>query len=586
MCGIFGYVGSKNAAPIIFEGLKNLEYRGYDSWGIAVASKRGNLSFEKRVGKIGTANPELSTSVIGIGHTRWATHGGVTEINAHPHFDCTKNLALVHNGIVENYRQLKETLKKKGHKFTSGTDTEVIVHLIEDNYNGDLGKAVLVSFERLQGLNAILVLDVGRNTIVAAKNGSPLVIGVGDNSFFVSSDPSSLLLHTKKVIFLSENQEAVLSKDNIELFDVQSGREVAPKIDSLSWKPTEIHLGRFKHYMLKEIFDQPRVLQELARNSSEQISRLGQIVKKAYGTFFVACGSASYVALAGQYLFSKIAKRHVNFSIGSEFIYLEDYLTPRSLVIAISQSGETMDTLESCYLAKNKKAKVSAVVNVLGSTLYRIADYKFLTNAGPEKAVCATKSVLSQIGVLLLLVYEMIGQRSKAQVLLIKAGENIKRMLKPDYLAKIKKLSAKIAKSKHIYIIGRGVSYPAALEATLKIKEVSYIHSEGFAGGELKHGVIALIEEGTPCIVFAPNDEAQGAILSNAEEVKARGGYIIGISPQNNPVFDYYIPVDDVGDASMIVNVVPAQLLAYYLALEKGYDPDKPRNLAKSVTVK
>jgi glucosamine--fructose-6-phosphate aminotransferase (isomerizing) len=586
MCGIFGYVGRNNAAQIIFDGLKNLEYRGYDSWGIAVGNKFGNLNIEKKIGKIGAAVPRLDKSIIGIGHTRWATHGGVTVANAHPHFDCQKNLALVHNGIVENYQILKRQLQKKGHKFSSDTDSEVIVHLIEEMYQGDLSKAVSGAFKRLEGLNAILVLDVRKNTIVAAKNGSPLVIGIGKNSFYVSSDPSGILSYTKRVVFLAENQEAILSLDNFHLVNITNGKKLKPKIEELDWETKLADRGRFKHFLQKEIFEQPQILEELARNSSKKISELAKIIKKAHGTFMVGCGTASNAALAGQYLFSRISLFHVNFSIGSEFTYLEDYLTPESLIIAFSQSGETMDTLESCYLAKKKKAKIVSLVNVLGSTLYRVSDHKMLLGAGPEQAVCATKSFIAMLSVIFLVSYEMIGGRACARKLLFDAADNMKRMFKPQSLSKIKKLARKISRNQHIYIIGRGLSYPIALEAALKIKEVSYIHSEGFAGGELKHGVIALIEKGTPCIVFAPNDETQGAILSNAEELKTRGGFIIGISSKNNKVFDYWLPIDDVSDASIFVNTVPAQLLAYYLALEKGCDPDKPRNLAKSVTVK
>jgi glucosamine--fructose-6-phosphate aminotransferase (isomerizing) len=585
MCGIFGYLGGKDASKIIFEGLKNLEYRGYDSWGIVVKNKDGKLLVEKRVGQIGKANISFNQSNIGLGHTRWATHGKVSTKNAHPHFDCTGKIAVVHNGIVENYQELKGNLIKKGHKFTSQTDTEVIAHLVEENYQGDLSQALRLAFRKLLGLNAIVVLDTKKEILAAVKNGSPLVIGMADDQVFISSDAFSLYSHTKRVIFLGESQIALAGKDGIVFSDL-SGRIEKPKIEILKGKREEISLGRFPHFMLKEIFEQPKVLTEIASNTSQNIIELARAIENSFGTFMVGCGTASYAALAGQYLFSRVALRHVNFSIGSEFAYWQDYLTPRSLVIALSQSGETMDTLESCYLAKEKRTKIVALVNVLGSTLYRISDYKILLGAGPEKAVCATKSFLAMLAVLLLLSYQMVGKRKIACDLILKSAKNISKILQKGYLAKIQKLAKKIAKHEHVYVIGRGLSYPIAQEAALKIKEVSYIHSEGFAGGELKHGVIALIEKGTPCIVFAPNDETQGAILSNAEELKARGGFIIGIAPKNDKVFDYFLPVDDLSCASILVDIVPAQLVAYFLALEKGYDPDRPRNLAKSVTVK
>lgn len=585
MCGIFGYIGGGNASKIILEGLKALEYRGYDSWGIAVKSNNSQMIVKKNVGQIGQANPKLPQGKMGIGHTRWATTGSISQKNAHPHFDCTGSIAVVHNGIVENYQTIKRSLIQKGHRFASQTDTEVIAHLIEEEYQGSVKEALQVVFAKLAGFNAVVVLDVGKNTLAAVKNGSPLVLGLADGQVFIASDALSLYPYTKRVIFLPENQVALANKAGVELYDL-SGRRQTPKIETLDLTVEEISLGRFPHFMLKEIFEQPQVLTEIASNTSQNIIELADVVKNSFGTFMVGCGSASYAALCGQYLFSKVAARHVNFSIGSEFVYWQDYLTPASFVIAISQSGETMDTLESVYLAKKKGAKIAALVNVLGSTLYRISHYKILLGAGSEKAVCATKSFLAMLAVLLLLSYEMIGKRKDASELILKSAENISSMLKDSYLARVRTLAQQCAKHEHIYVIGRGLSYPIALEAALKIKEVSYIHSEGFAGGELKHGVIALIEKGVPCIVFVPNDETKWAVLSNAEELKARGGFIIGVAVKNNRVFDYWLPTDDMSDASILVNTVPAQLLAYFLALEKGYNPDKPRNLAKSVTVK
>lgn len=584
MCGIFGYVGpKKEAAQITLKGLKILEYRGYDSWGVAVSSQN-NLSFEKKIGKIANAKINLPKSSFAIGHTRWATHGKVTEENAHPHLSCDKKIAVIHNGIVENFQELKESLS--GHKFKSETDTEVISHLIEDELkNKNLIEAVKTTFKKLTGLNAIVVLR-NDGEIIAAKKGSPLALGVGENEYFLASDPTAILLYTKNVIFMEDDQIAVLKGSGIKIYDLINDKEISPDIQKLDWRVEENNLGEFKHFMLKEIFEQPTVVLNVAKNYKDRAAQAAKIIKEAKGTFFIGCGTASYAALTGQYLFSSIAKKHVNFAIGSEFNYLEDYLTKKSLVIAISQSGETIDVVEPVINAKKKGAKIMAITNVLGSSLYRTAHEKILLGAGPEVAVCATKSFVAMCSVLIYLSYEMIGEGEKASKLLIKASENIKRMLEEESLDNIKKLANKLADADHLYLIGRGASYPLALESALKLKEVPYMHSEGFAGGELKHGVIALIEKGTPTIVFAPNDETYPSIISNAIEIKARGGYIIGISPKENEAFDIWFPVDDLKEATMIPSVVISQLLSYYIALEKGLDPDKPRNLAKSVTVK
>ena len=594
MCGIFGYVGRRDDAPkIVFEGLKRLEYRGYDSWRIVAIEnlkfKIENLVTEKHMGKIGdsTLNPKLLTlnSNFALGHTRWATHGGVTVYNAHPHLDCSGRLALVHNGIVENYLQLRKSLGKKGHKFKSETDTEVVVHLVEEYAKRQsLKEAVRSAFQNITGLNAFVFIS-DKAQLFAVKSGTPLVIGIGNGENFISSDPSALLPHTKKAIFLADSQLAEVTQDSVDITNAVNKSEIKPKILNLDWKEEEIELGKFKHFMIKEIYEQPGVLRSIAANS-QPIVDLAKIIKRAHGTFFIGCGTASYAALSGAYLFSKIAKKHVNFSIGSEFNYLEDYLTRDSLVVAISQSGETIDVVEPAIRAKTKGACVVALTNVIGSSLYRLADYKILLAAGPERAVCATKSFCAMVANLIYLTYAVVGRLRVGKQILEKTANGVEKILKEEYIARLRKLAKKFAKSNDVYIIGRGLSYATALEATLKLKEVPYLHSEGFAGGELKHGVIALIEEGTPCIAFAPNDETYEAIISNAIEIKSRGGYIIGVSPKNNEVFDFYLPVADVSEASIIVNTVPIQLLAYYLALEKGLDPDKPRNLAKSVTVK
>jgi len=591
MCGIFGYVGKQgNAAEIVFDGLKLLEYRGYDSWGVSV--KQGKkLLVDKHVGKIGNShlNSQLSTfnSQLAIGHTRWATHGGVTVNNAHPHLDCSSTIAVMHNGIVENFEVLKTELIKKGHKFISQTDTEVIPHLVEEFLKKEgLASSVRDAFNQLKGLNAVVVAYAVSKEIIAAKTGSPLVMGVGKNELFVASDASAIVNHTKKVIFLEDNRMVILG-DRLKLIRLPDGKEIKPRFQTLDWKFEDTKKGKYRHFLLKEIYEQPHVIKNIVFNYKQEAQKLAGLIKKAFGTFMLGCGTASYAALAGTYLFSRIAKKHVNFSIGSEFNYLEDYLTKQSLLIPISQSGETIDIVEPVEKAKKKGATIAAIVNVLGSTLYRQADYKILLGAGVEKAVVGTKSFIAMISVLLLTAYTLAKKEDLGKRLLLKASQDLKKVLGNIFVENLKKIAGELKNKEHIYIIGRGLSYATALEATLKIKETSYMHAEGFAGGELKHGVIALIERGTPCIVFAPNDETHDDIISNAQEVKARGGFIIGIGPRNNKVFERFLKTDDIGDATIIPQVVISQLLAYYLALAKGIkDPDKPRNLAKSVTVK
>lgn len=588
MCGIFGYVGPKNAPEVVLEGLKRLEYRGYDSWGIAVKDQQ-HLRVDKHVGKIGTAKTNLPKSNLGIGHTRWATHGGVTVANAHPHLDCTKTLALMHNGIVENFQALKDKLIKVGHVFKSETDTEVIIHLIEENLkkNG-FATSVRDAFQRLTGLNAVIVAYALSSEIIAAKNGSPLVVGLGKKNaeLFIASDAVGILKHINKVIFLEDNQMVILGK-KIQVIDLASGKIIKPKVQTVPWQFKEADKGKFEHFLLKEIYEQPHVLENIALNYDNQTEKLAQLINNAFGTFMLGCGTASYAALASTYFFSRVAKKHVNFSIGSEFKYLESYLTEKSLVIPISQSGETIDVIEPVDAAKRKGAKIAALVNVLGSTLYRKADFKLLLGAGPENAVIGTKSFIAMVAVLLLTAYTFIKKQTEGKKLLLETAGNIKEILKADYILKVKNLAGKLKNKDHIFIIGRGLSYPAALEATLKIKETSYVHAEGFAGGELKHGVIALVEKGSPCICIAPSDETYDDIISNAHELKARGGFIIGIGPKANKVFDVFLETADLAEATLIPQIVISQLLAYYLALERGVeDPDKPRNLAKSVTVK
>lgn len=585
MCGIFGYVGREtNAGDIILEGLKALEYRGYDSWGVAIKIKN-SIFLQKQVGKIGDAKLPKLKSEVGIGHTRWATHGGVTKENSHPHTDCKNKVVIVHNGIIENFQELKNKLNKK-HTFKSETDTEVVAHLIEEKLQkeSNVKKTILEVFKNLQGLNALIIFLPKEEEFYTIKNSSPLIFGFDEknSASYIASDSSAILPYTNNLYFLEDNELLVVSRKNHQLFD-SNLKNKNLKFTKLEVPKQLLSLGSYPHYMIKEIMEQPKVIENILATQKQNIKHLAQMVKEAYGTYLIGCGTASYAALAGTYILSKIAKRHVNFSIGSEFEYLVDFLKVSSLVIALSQSGETIDTISAVKKAKEKGARVASITNVLGSTLYRISDYKVLLNAGQEKAVCSTKAFVAKIVILYLLAYTLKNQYEIGADHLKKAVIETHKLLDSQL---VKKLGLSLKNKKHIFILGRGVSYPAALESALKIKEVSYIHAEGFAGGELKHGVIALIEKGIPVIVYNPQDETYADTLSSANEVKARGAYVIGISSTNNSVFDEFIEVKNCGDATIIPHVVVAQLLGYYLAVALGYDPDKPRNLAKSVTVK
>jgi glucosamine--fructose-6-phosphate aminotransferase (isomerizing) len=592
MCGIFGYVGQdRDAAGIVLTGLKKLEYRGYDSWGVAVAH-RGGVALARRVGKIGQAVADLPQSSIGLGHTRWATHGGVTEDNAHPHLDCAGRLAIIHNGIVSNYGELRAALTSAGHGFRSETDTEVVAHLLEDvlaltpEGPGQLVSALMTTFRRLHGLNAVAVLDVQTGQLAAAKNGSPLVLGWSDSGSLLASDYTALLEHTRRVTFVEDGQAALVGADSIRLFDVATEAELRPEITQVEWEAADAELAGYPDYMTKEIHEQPAVLRRIAAGWGEHASRLAALLREAREVFVVGCGTAGHAALAAQYLLGRIAGRRVTFVAGSEFAYLRDFVTEGSLVIALSQSGETIDVIDAAQAGRSRGARIAALVNVEGSTLWRMADCAVPLGAGPERCVLATKSFTAKLAVLLRTAYMAAGQPEVGASLVRDAADEIERLLSDGRRQLIREIAERVNSAEHLFAIGRGPSYPQALEAALKIKEVSYLHAEGFAGGELKHGVIALIEPGTPCLVLAPRDETRDGILSGAMEVKARGARLIGISPDPHEAFDDHIPVADLGPATSLAMAVPAQLLAYDLAIRRGHDPDKPRNLAKSVTVR
>lgn len=586
MCGIFGYIGPKiNAADVVLNGLKLLEYRGYDSWGVAVKVGK-TIKVDKHIGKIGNATVNLPASSLGIGHTRWATHGGVTDSNAHPHLDCSSQIAVIHNGIIENFEELKEELIQKGHTFISETDTEVMPHLIEEYLKTDgFAKSFRKAFNRLHGLNAIVAAYAPAKEIMAAKTGSPLVIGIGNDELFLASDAAGIIPHTKRLVFVKDGEMVILG-ERLQLLLLESGDQLEPQIEEVDWKVDDVTIGDYPHFMLKEMHEQANIVRNIASTYDDQVNDMAQQIMQAFGTYFIGSGTAYHATLAGTYLFSKIAKKHVNTAPASEFNYLEDFLTGKSLIIALSQSGETIDVIEPLNRAKAKGSKIATLVNSLGSTIYRMADQKILLGAGPEKAVASTKAYTAKLSVLLLLAYALQEDLQTGKTELTCAAEEIERILGEESRKILDEIAERILSAEHIYTVGRGVSFPTALEAALKIKEITYIHTEGLAGGELKHGPIALISDQTPCIVFAPKDETYAAMISNAREIKARGGLIIGVGEKKEDVYDYFIQVNDCGNASLIAQIVPIQYLAYSLAVKKKLDPDKPRNLAKSVTVK
>ena len=603
MCGIFGFVAPQPLpASLVIDALRTLEYRGYDSWGIAFLDgdlARERIAVLKRAGRIPASTPNLPDTVIALGHTRWATHGGVTDENAHPHLDCTGTLAIVHNGIIENYLPLRRALERSGHRFRSSTDSEIFAHLLEDtiasieeHHPGALDdiptlvEAVRHAFNQVRGLNALIALHRPTRQLVAVKSTSPLVLGHGPAGTFVASDAVALVGYTDRIHYLQDDEIALLDHQGLQLFDRCTGQRRSARWEPLTLRPADTSLGGYPHYLIKEIHEQPRVLARIARERLDGARQLSDLIRHSYGTFLVGCGTAGYAALCGSYLFSRIARRHVNAVIASEFKYQEHFLTDRSLVIALTQSGETIDVIEAVHAAKRRGATVAALVNVTGSTVARLADFTIPLSAGPEQSVLSTKAYTAKLAILLLTAHILNGSEHVGLDTLWRAIEGMEMALAPATLDRIRAVADRLVDAQHCYVIGRGLSYPTALEAALKIKEVTYIHAEGFAGGELKHGVIALIEDGSPCLVFSPLDETRADILSGAMEVRSRGGWVIGISPEPDEAFHVHIPVADVGDASPLVSIVPAQLLAYELAVRRGLDPDKPRNLAKSVTVK
>ncbi|HLC39932.1 MAG TPA: glutamine--fructose-6-phosphate transaminase (isomerizing) [archaeon] len=588
MCGIFGYLGQQPASPILLEGIKRLEYRGYDSAGMV--TKWNSLHLKKDAGKIDEINARLDFTdlpgKVGIAHTRWATHGAVTQTNAHPHMSNNGKIAVAHNGIVENYQELRDFLKENGFVFYTQTDTEIIPNLIEfEMRNGlDFEKACISSFRRLEGSYAIVVMCESEDKIVAARKESPLVLGVSETGLFVASDIPAFLPYTKKVIYLYDFDIAILS-DTVKIFNLREDSFVERYVKTIEWDSEQAKKGEFDHFMLKEIAEQVDTVKRAITQERWMIEDFANEIKECEHVFFVAAGSSRYACMTASYIFSKIAEKHVDVVIASELSSFDKFLNDKSLVVAVSQSGETADVLSAVRIAREKGSKVISIVNVMGSSLTRLSDKFLLMNVGPEIGVVATKTFTAQVALLTLIAYTMANQYEEGKKRLDFLVNEIYNLTAESSRTRIKELANMLRYTNHILTIGRGPQYPISQEAALKIKEVSYIHAESFAGGELKHGSIALIEPGTPCIFFI-SEENEKECISNAMEVKARGGVIIGVSPKNNEVFDYFIRAREANSCTPIVQIIPIQILAYQLAVLRGNDPDKPRNLAKSVTVK
>ena len=588
MCGVFGYVGQESdVGETILTALKTLEYRGYDSWGI-VLSTQNDLLVHKDIGRINGHVRSFPSSTQGIGHTRWATHGGVAAVNSHPHLDCLRRIAVVHNGIIENHVGLRAQLLQRGHRLESETDSDVVAHLVEEELaaGSDLGHAVANVFGLLEGYNAVVVMDRLQQQFAATKRVSPLVLGRSARGSTVASDAIALDGHADELIYLEDDQLAILNSESVSVFERASMSRITPVPVTQQDRRESIDLGRYPDFLSKEVAQQPAALRRLIRDGREEIENLADAIATAQTVVLTGCGTAGNAALAGTYLFDEICGRAVIMIPASEFRYRSRTLDSDSLVVALSQSGETVDVLEAMSVAERCGARLAAIVNTPMSTLDRAMDTRVLLRAGVEQCVLATKSYTAMLATLLLAAHAIDSRWSTGADLVLQAADAIELMLVNGSRDRIKEVATGVAAAEHLFVIGRGLHYPSALEAALKIKEVSYIHAEGFAAGELKHGVIALVEAGTPCVVLAPNDATTTDVLSGAAELRSRGGYIIGVGISDQDVFDEFIQVPDAGIATAIVEAVPVQLLGYFAALARGNDPDRPRNLAKSVTVK
>lgn len=611
MCGIVGYIGPKEAYPLLMKGLKRLEYRGYDSAGITLLSNE--LKTYKTSGKVEDLEKltegQDTTGTLGIGHTRWATHGEPTNLNAHPHLSESKNIALIHNGIIENYASLKKELVQRGHHFDSGTDTEVLVHLIEDIQNNeqvDLVEAVRIALNEVVGAYAIVIISKDApDKLIAAKKSSPLVIGIGEDEFFLASDATPIVEHTKNVVYLNDEEIGVVHKNGELLIKTIYDKLKTPYIQELELKLEMLEKSGFDHFMLKEIYEQPDSICDSMRGrllSHKGMIALGGIKEYERKLFqsnrivIVACGTSWHAGLVGEYLLEEFGRIPVEVEYASEFRYRNPIIHENDIVIAISQSGETADTLAAIELAKSKGATCLGICNVVGSSISRATDAGVYTHAGPEIGVASTKAFTSQVTVLSLIALLLASKRgtlpeTKFQQLLLeldKIPEKIHKVLSSD--EKLKHISETVKNSTNALYLGRGVSFPVALEGALKLKEISYIHAEGYPAAEMKHGPIALIDEEMPVFVMATNMSAYDKIVSNIQEVKARKGRVIAIVSEDDTaikeIADYTIEIPNTEEAlTPLISVIPLQLLAYHVAVMRGCNVDQPRNLAKSVTV-
>jgi glucosamine--fructose-6-phosphate aminotransferase (isomerizing) len=616
MCGIVGYIGPRPAVPIIIDGLKRLEYRGYDSAGVAVLEEDCSLGVRRAQGKLRNLEDALRLNPIGgpygIGHTRWATHGRPTEENAHPHRDCNGDIVVVHNGIVENYLALKHQLIKEGHKFVTETDTEIIAHLVEKYFDGNLENAVRDAVRQLTGVFALSVISrKDPNKIVAARSGPPVVVGLGDNEYFVASDVPAILSHTRNMFFLADGDMAILTRDGVHLTDF-NGKPVKRQVSHILWDPIMAEKGGYKHFMLKEMFEQPRAVrdttlgrvgQETGRIFLDEMDITAKEFKEFKQVKIVACGTSWHSALAGKFMIEKLARIPVEVDYGSEFRYRDPIVAKDTLTVVISQSGETADTLAAQREAKQKGSKTLAICNVVGSMITREAAGTLITHAGPEIGVASTKAFTCQLTALFLLAMYL-GQvreelsESCAQMLvrkLIHLPSQLEEILRRDSV--YEELAKALHKSTDFLYLGRGVHFPIALEGALKLKEISYIHAEGYPAGEMKHGPNALIDSSLPVVVLATRDTSDESsrllyekTLSNIQEVKAREGVVIVVACEGDEevakMADHLITIPSTHEMLLpILEVVPLQLLAYHIAVRRGCDVDQPRNLAKSVTV-
>jgi glucosamine--fructose-6-phosphate aminotransferase (isomerizing) len=616
MCGIVGYIGDRQAVPIIVDGLKRLEYRGYDSAGLAVLEAENGLGVRRASGKLRNLEEVLRQSPVsgpyGIGHTRWATHGRPTEENAHPHRDCSGDIVVVHNGIVENYLQLKQQLEAEGHRFVTETDTEIIAHLIEKYYDGNLEAAVRTTVKQLTGVFALSVISKkDRNKIVAARSGPPVVVGLGQNEYFVASDVPAILSHTRDMFFLADGDMAVLTRDGVTLTDFD-GKPVKRQISHILWDPIMAEKGGYKHFMLKEIYEQPRAVrdtmlgrvgQETGRIFLDEMDISTEEFKNFRQVRIIACGTSWHAALAGKFMIERLARIPVEVDYGSEFRYRDPIVGPDTLTVVISQSGETADTLAAQREAKQKGSKTLAICNVVGSMITREAAGTLITHAGPEIGVASTKAFTCQLTALFLLAMYLGQQRgtlddktSKKLVdQLLHLPSQMEEVLRRDHI--YDDLVKALHRSSDFLYLGRGVHFPIALEGALKLKEISYIHAEGYPAGEMKHGPNALIDENLPTVVLATRDfESESSkllyekTLSNIQEVKAREGIVVAIACEGDEeaykTAHHVIPIGTTNELLLpILEVLPLQLLAYHIAVKRGCDVDQPRNLAKSVTV-